>query len=883
MHPHYLSTFLRPRSIALYGASARPGAVGAVLLSNLLEGPFQGQVYPINPKYTRVCGLPAYSSLGEVGCPVDLALIATPANTVAEVMEDVGRHAARGAVIFSSGFGELGESGKALEARVLRVAQRFGVRFLGPNCHGIIRPELGLNATPTRSRVQQGQLAVITQSGALGAAVTDWAEAYGVGFSSVFALGNSADIDFGELVELLLSDHQTHSILLHVEGIHDARRFLSGLRAAARTKPVLVLKSGRHLAGSRAVLSHTGALVGWDSAFEAALCRVGAVRVASFNQLFAAARTLSYGVRTRGNRLAIVTNGGGIGVMAADRLADLSLPVPRLAAQTVRLLASVLPRPGAIANPVDLSGDATPDHYRRAVEICLHAAEVDAVLAILCPQAMTQPQAVAEQMVALAKSQPKPLLACWLGESQVQASRGLFNTHRVPSYRTPEAAVEAFNVLACYQRNQQLLLQVPEPLGERVKPDLATARQIVKTALADKRGELTEIESRRLLAAFHIPMQKTLYSTSATELARMAEETGFPAMLRLDSPERAVRSEHVFVCDSYSLRSAYYRLQATVRKRFPAARIEGVLVAAVPGQHTADEMAVGVAEDPIFGPLITVSSEAGSGKDSRSPAVALPPLNRHLANDLVRHLRVSAGLEEVAVGAMEDMLLRLSEMVCALPELGTVDLAPVLVSQQAVTVCEVRITVRGREQGRTPYAHMAIHPYPTELVCRHISGADTITIRPIRPEDAVIERAFVHALSSRSKYLRFMTTLNELSPEMLSRFTQIDYDREMALIAVTKSSGAETELGVARYATNPDGESCEFGLVVADVWQRRGIGRRLMVELMACARQRGLRLIEGEVLRENAAVLALLRSLGFTVQSSADDPEIKVVVKELLS
>jgi acetyltransferase len=695
----------------------------------------------------------------------------------------------------------------------------------------------------------------------------------------VFALGNSADIDFGELVELLLSDHQTHSILLHVEGIHDARRFLSGLRAAARTKPVLVIKSGRHLAGSRAVLLHTGAPVGWDDAFEAALCRVGAVRVASFNQLFAAARTLSYGVRTRGNRLAIVTNGGGIGVMAADRLADLSLPVPQLGAQTVRTLASVLPGPESTANPVDLSGDATADRYRSAVDICLRAPEVDAVLAILCPQAMTEPQAVAEQMVALAESQSKPLLTCWLGESQVHSSRQLFSTRRVPSYRTPEAAVEAFHVLACYQRNQELLLQVPEPLGESVKPDLSTARHIVNAALADKRGELTEFESRRLLSAFHIPMQKTLHATGASELARMAEETGFPVLLRLDSPERAVRGEHIYVCDSYSLRSAYYRLQATVRKRFPAARIEGVLVAAVPGQHTAEEVAIAVAEDPVFGPVITVSSVARRWGNGRGPAVALPPLNRHLANDLVRNQTIGSS----SAGAMENVLLRVSEMVCALPELRTVDLAQVLLSQQAATVSEVRITVRARVPGHTPYAHMAIHPYPTELVCRHVTGPDTIIIRPIRPEDAVIERAFVHALSSRSKYLRFMTTLNELSPEMLSRFTQIDYDREMALIAVTESSGAETELGVARYAANPDGESCEFGLVVADVWQRRGIGRRLMVELMACARRRGLRSMEGEVLRENAPVLALLRSLGFTVQALAGDPEIKAVVKDLLT
>ncbi len=817
MHPHYLTTLFKPRSIAVFGASERPGTVGAVLVENILQAGFRGPIYPVNPRYQTIQGIRAHASIEELDAPVDLAVIATPASTVPEVMDAVGRHGTRAAVVLSAGFREIGEQGSRLESELLAIARQHAIRFLGPNCLGAIRPDTGLNATVSKRGAEPGDLALVAQSGALCTAVLDWAATNAIGFSSVISTGNSADLDFGEILEFLVADPRTKSILLHIEGIHNARRFMSGLRSAARVKPVIVMKTGRHMEGWRAVRSHSGALVGDDDAFDAAFCRAGAVRVSNFAKLFGAAKTLSTGVRTQGDRLAIVTNGGGTGVMAADRLADRGLPVVRLAAETIEALNRDLPTAWSHDNPVDIMGDAPPERFRRAISICMCDGGVDAVLAILTPQAMTEPEAVANALVELAKHHRKPLLTCWMGEQQVESSRRLFSEHAIPSYRTPEAAVDAFHSLATFHQNQLLLLQVPDPMVEEAKPALEEARAELDKALAEGRLVLNGRDSIAVLRAFHIPFTE------------------------------------VYPGSGVSVRS----------------------------------LRLGIFQAPVFGPTIFIAPGGAAAEVCPERVVALPPLNRYLARSLIRTSRVnrllspSGSRPPAKAAALETLLLRVSEMACALRTLEKIALDVGIDDVQAVVV-DCRIALKVTPDSREPYDHVAIHPYPTELITTwQAPGGEEVTIRPIRPEDAVIEREFVQALSSRSKYFRFMYALEKLTPAMLSRFTQIDYDREMALIAVTKANGKPKEIGVSRYIINPDGETCEFAIVVSDQWQRRGIASQLMLSLIDTARRKGLKVMEGEVLRENQDMLRFMRKLGFEVHASPEDRDIMIAARAL--
>jgi acetyltransferase len=889
---HYLTHLFKPRSVAVFGASERPHAVGTILFNGLLKGGFQGPVYAINPKYRRVQGTPAFSSLGATQSPVDVAVIATPAPTVAGIMDDLGQHGTRAAVVISAGFREVGEKGRVLEEQVVRRARPYGIRLVGPNCIGIARPEIGFNATLSERHAQPGHLALVSQSGALCTAILDWAEANAVGFSSVISTGNSADIDFGEILDYLISDARTRSILLYIEGIYGARRFMSALRAAARVKPVIVMKSGRHMEGSRAVLSHTGALVGDDEVFDAAMSRAGVVRVHSFADLFEAARTLSSGLRARGNRLAMVTNGGGTGVMAADRLVDKGLPVPKLSASTIAALDHTLPSVWSHDNPVDIMGDAPPERFREAIASCLADLEIDAILVILTPQAMTQPERVAQEVISLAKGTDKPILTCWMGEGQVDTSRQLFSHHHVPSYATPEAAVDAFHLLVAYYRNQQLLLQAPEPLAQELRPDLPQASNVVRSTLKEGRRVLQRGEAEKVLAAFHISTSQSRRALSVREALKVAEEMGFPIVMRIDASESSSRAdaggERRYVCNAYDLQSNYYRLRASIRLRYPETKVGPVVIEPLRQRRFGREFSIQASRDPVFGPAISLGSSHRVTDVVTDRAMALPPLNAYLARSLIQNTRAYPSLAAfhhlpgANMERLEEALLRISEMVCELPELIALSINPIIVDEEGANVAGMQMVVAPQEAGVEPYAHMTIHPYPAHLR-RHFRTHDGIEciLRPIRPEDAKIEQAFVHGLSSRSKYFRFMSALEELTPAMLSRFTQIDYDREMALIAVTEVQGVEQEIGVARYITNPDGESCEFAIVVADEWQGKGIATQLMRVLRERAREKGLTLMTGEVLRENQGMLKLMRTLGFQIRGHPEARELCTVAQTL--
>jgi len=798
----------------------------------------------------------------------------------------------RAAVILSAGFAETGPSGAALQQELLESARRYGIRLIGPNCLGIMRPALGLNATFSNDGARPGKLALVSQSGALCTAILDWARPNDVGFSSVVSLGDSVDVDFGEILDFLVSDPQTEAVLLYIEGIRNARRFMSALRAAARLKPVIVIKVGRHDAGKQAALSHTDAMVVADDVFDATLRRAGAVRVMSVAQLFTVAQALSADFHPRGNRLAIVTNGGGPGVMAADRAADLGIELAELSPQTLQTLNAFLPATWSQRNPVDIIGDADPLRYRRTLAACMADPAVDGVLVILTPQAMTQPAAVAEAVIELTRHSSKPLIACWMGDAQVAEARTSFSRAHIPTFRTPEPAVEVFSFISTYVHNQQLLLQTPGPLAQGSKPDTEGARLLIENALAEQRTVLSEMESKALLAAFHIPVTKTVVAHSPNEALLLAEEFELPVAMKVSSPDITHKSDaggvRLNLGNAQAVRSAYQEIIAEVQRNRPNARIEGVAIEPMVVKPNGRELMIGVTTDPVFGPVITAGLGGVTVEVLGDRAVELPPLNRYLAGNLIARTHAAKLLgafrhmPPADMEALLNVLLRVSEMVCELPWLKEMDINPLLVDEHGALAVDARIAVGFHLPGADRYAHMAIHPYPPHLETKwQLADATDIIIRLIRPEDAELEQDFVRGLSSDSKYFRFMETLQELTPAMLVRFTQIDYDREMALMAVSDKAGKEVELGIARYTTNPDAESCEFALVVSDRWQHQGLGHKLMTALMDVARSKGLKRMEGEVLATNQAMLQLVTSLGFAIATSPDDPAVKRVLKEL--
>ncbi len=879
---HYLSPLFEPASVAVIGASERAGTVGALLMRNLLDAGFGGRLFAVNPKHSTVFGVRCVANAADLPAAVDLAVIVTPAPAVPALIDDCGRAGVRAAVVISAGFGETGDAGAALERAMLDNARRHGIRLLGPNCLGIMRPACGLNATFARGMPRAGSLGLISQSGAVCTALIDWALPNGVGFSSIVSLGASTDVDFGELIDFLVNDPATAHILLYIEGVRDARRFVSALRAAARIKPVILMKVGRFPAGSRAVKSHTGAMVGGDDVFDAVVRRTGVVRVKTIGHLVAAAQALAARVRPQGNRLAIITNGGGPGVMAADRATELGLPLATLSAQTIDALQHALPASWSHGNPVDLIGDADAARYRAAVAACVDDPGVDGVLAILTPQAMTDAVAAAQAVVDGAGQSHKPVLACWMGERSVADARAAFASAQVPVFRTPEPAVDMFAHLSSFFVNQQLLLQAPAPLEQETPPDFESARRIVVAALEAGRGELTQLEARAVLRAFGIPVATAAPAAGADAAAAQAAAIGFPVALKIDSPDISHKSDvdgiRLDLNDANAVREAFLQVTGNARRLRPQARIDGVVVEKMLRMRHARELMAGIVRDPVFGPAIVFAAGGTATEVLRDRALDLPPLNSRLAGAMIARTRVSRmlgafrDLPPVDMAALESVLLRVSEMACELPWIDELDINPLIAGDDGVVAVDARIVISPRPLPARRYQHLAIHPYPSALATTCVLRDGTrITLRPIRPEDAQIEQDFVRQLSPSSRYFRFMGAMRELTPTMLMRFTQIDYDREMAFVAVHRENDEDREIAVARYITNADGKSCEFAIVIADAWQRHGLGRHMMQRLIAVARASGLDTMVGQVAAENKAMLAFCASLGFTATPAVGD------------
>lgn len=889
---HYLSPLFEPASIAVIGATERTGAPGAIVLHNLLDAGFPGALYAVNPKHSDVQGVPCVDSITDLPAGIDLAIITAPTHATLGVLEACIAMRTRCAVLISAAPSERGTVGNALPASLLEHARAAGLRIIGPESLGVARPARHLNATFATPRPEAGTIGFLSQSGALCAAAIDYARSHGAGFSAIAALGSSADLDFGEVLDYLAWDARTEAILVHLEGIRDARRFLSALRAAARIKPVFVLKTGRHAAGARAALAHSGARTGDDGVFDAALRRAGAIRLPSLNALFAMLGGLRPRRLPRGRRLALLTNGGGLGVIAADRAADLGLQLARLSPETIARIEKISRRPWSRDNPVDLGGECPPADYAQALLALLDDPEVDAVLCLCAPLAPARPDEAAWQVIQIARKATKPLLACWAGGEVMHAAQASLKAARIPVASSPETAIELFALLGAHHHAQHLLAQVPAPEANEKAPMRALARELVEGALASRRTVLHRSEALALLAAFHIPVPQVRVALSLEEAQDMALQLGYPVSLRLNSSPHGSRlgrasARHALGAPA-ALRTAWSELEAIQHSMRQLSVAAGVCVEKTWRSPCARELMVRIWRDPVFGPVIGCGERSLDRSYWPDRAVALPPLNGVLVRDLLagthaeRMLGPLEGMPPADFEALEALLIRLSTLVCELPALRELEINPLALDNRGLFVADLRIEVSQPPASQGAYAHMAIHPYPHALRQQWaLADGTPVTIRPIRPEDGQMNQNFVRNLSPQTRYFRYQAALRELTPAMLARLTLIDYDREMAFIATETAAGVETQTGVARFTTAPDGESCEFAIVVADARQHSGLGRRLMEAVIDAARARGLRWMKGRVLENNARMLAFVARLGFTVHADPEDKALRLCLLDL--
>ncbi|RQO76892.1 GNAT family N-acetyltransferase [Aquitalea sp. FJL05] len=891
MRPHYLTSLFSPRNVAVVGASDTPGSIGQAVFANLLAGNFQGKLFPVNLNHKVVGGIPAVPSVRLIEPAIDMAVICTAIRTLPAIIKDCGKKGIK-AVLLAKEFSDSEQLEREILNESVSIARHYGIRVLGPNVLGLMRPVAGFNATNYTSKVRPGNMALVSQSSALCTAMLDWADSKGIGFSSVISVGEALDVDFGEILDYLVADNFTQGILLHVHHIHHARRFMSALRAAARTKPVVVIKSGRYQDDVTGV-THSSNLIESGDVFDAALSRAGVLRVSSIAQLFTAAKVLAANFRVGGKRLAIVTNGIGPGVLAADSAYTNGVELAKLSDTTMELLNNALPRNWSHGNPIDLIGDASPVRFRTAVKACIDDPNVDGVLVIFTPQAGTDHLTTAQLMIGLQRESSKPMFLSWLGDAKVSESRDLFSKAKCAHFRAPEYGIEVFRNLASYHHNQQLLLQTPSPLeGKREAPDLSRARAAIAGAMAEGRTVLSERESKEVLVAFRIPVNPTLLARTEDEAVALAEQIHYPVVLKIDSPDIIYKSDvggvELNISNEATLRAAFQGILERARQAMPQARIDGISVQPMRKRRFAREVMVGVTHDSSFGPVITFGAGGIAVEVMHDRALSLPPLNQYLVGSMIRKTRIGQllgtfkNLPAVDMDELVDVLLHVSEMVCELPELREMDINPLVADEKGVIALDARIIVEPLKPDVKRYGHMAIMPYPMHMVrSATLNDGMPVTIRPVRPEDAEMQQEFVRTLSDESRYNRYMSSIKQLSQTMLVRFTQLDYDREMALAMTCETEKGEEQQAVARFITDPDNEGCEFALEVADKWQGKGIGYILMNALFDAAREQGLKVMRGEVLAGNKGMLKLMHKLGFTVETHPEDRALTIVTKIL--
>ena len=886
MSIRHLDAMFEPHSVAVIGASNRPASVGATVWRNLLAGGYGGRCWAVNPKLQQLGERPVYADVASLPEAPALAIVCTPPATVPGLIAELGERGTRAVVVLSAGLDT------AQRQAMLDAARPYLLRIIGPNCLGLLSPHAGLNASFAHIGARPGTLAFVSQSGALVTAVLDWADSHGIGFSRCVSLGEHADVDFGDLLDWLGSDARTRAILLYVESVSSARKFMSAARAAARNKPVLLVKAGRSLAGQVAAASHTGALAGSDLVYDAAFRRAGMLRVDTLDELFVAAETLAH---CRGlpsgaqadelERLTLVTNGGGAGVLAADAAASAGITLAPLSAPLRQALDAQLPANWSHANPVDIIGDAPVERYVSTLTTLLAEPACGTLLFMHAPTAIVPSADIASALLPVLQAAPGRVLGCWLGGAGVQAARDTFRAAGIACYDMPEAAVRAFAMLVTYRRNQQLLLQTPPARVARAAIDLAQVRALVDAALAEGRQMLDEPRAKALLAAAGVPVVDTRVVAANAEAALAAAQAiGYPVVLKLLSPQISHKSDvggvALHLADADAVRRAASDILRRVAQQRPDAVVAGFTVQAMVQRPQALELIVGASVDALFGPVILFGQGGTAVEVLADRAVALPPLNAPLAQALIARTRVArllAGWRDVPAAdsdAIVAVLLAISELLALEPRIAEIDINPLLADAQGVVALDARVRVSAAAPGGA--GHFAILPYPSGLVQTIAWQGRTLTLRPIRPEDEAQHLAFLTSLDPRDLRLRVFHSRRNIEHSELARLTQIDYAREMAFIATAVSAaGSDETLGVARAICDPDNQDAEFGLIVRSDLQGHGLGRRLMQALIDHLHASGTQRLVGQVLAENQRMLQLASALGFVPDAVQDEPGVR--------
>jgi acetyltransferase len=887
MSLYNLDKIFRPDSIAVIGAGERSGSIGAALMRNLIQGGFTGKIYPINPKHSEIMKMPAYPSVKDIKAPVDLGIVATPITSAPQIVKECAEADVGGVVIISAGGKEIGEAGKNVEAAIQKAAAHSGLRIVGPNCLGIICSALKLNASFASHMTLPGKMAFISQSGAICTAILDLSIKENIGFSYFVSLGSMLDVDFGDMIDYLGSEPGVSSIVMYVESLTHFRKFMSAARAVSRVKPIIALKAGRTRSGAAAAASHTGALAGEDAVYDAAFKRAGILRVKTFEELFDCAELLAKQPKPTKPGLAIITNAGGPGVMAADALSDYGVEPVQLSVETIKRLDEILPPYWSKRNPIDMLGDATLDIFQKVVDICLDAREIDGLLIMTAPQALTDPTDVAASLVDHLKGTSFPVFTCWLGGTDMEKGRDIFNRAEIPTFDSPERAVRAFMDLYRYSCNIEMLQQIPSRLPKRLEFDRPKAYNLIRKGLDTKNQFLTELETKALLSTYGIPVCPTQAAASVEEAMQKSKAMGFPVVMKINSRDITHKSDAKGVVldlkNEQDVREAFKTVMKNALAYNSQARIEGVSIQ--PMVKRPDyELIIGAKKDRDFGPVILFGMGGIFTEILKDRAIALPPLNRLLARRLMEdtHVyRLLKGYRNIAPANLmlvEEILIRLAQLVTDFSEIEELDINPFIITQKGACALDARVLLKP-DQPPAPM-HLVISPYPDryETHTRTSMGND-IFVRPIRPEDAPLLVELFESLSPRSVYLRFFSPIKSLSHSMLARFTQIDYDREMALIALAETGQKERILGVSRIISEVRRNQAEFAVVVGDPWQGKGIGAELLKRCLSIAKERGIEKVEGTVLAENIQMLSLGRKLGFKITRAHGGSEYELSIE----
>lgn len=879
MSTRNLEKIFEPKSIAIIGASDRKGSVGYIIFNNLIGSGYEGVVFPVNSKRNSVQGVKAFPSVSSLPEKPDLAVISTPASTVPLLLEECGKTGIKGIIIISAGFAEMGNEGKELMDKIEEIRIKYDQRIIGPNCLGVIHPKLKMNSSFAKNGINSGKIAFISQSGALGTAVLDWAMSNNIGFSYFVSLGSMLDINFGDMIDYFGADNETESIILYIESIKEAQRFMSASRGFAMNKPIIVVKSGRVAEGAKAAASHTGAMAGEDDIYDAAFKRVGMVRVDEIGDLFNCAETLAKQPRPNGNRLAIITNAGGPGVMATDSLIKNKGKLAEFSEETISKLNEVLPPFWSKSNPVDLLGDAGADRYAQALDICLKDPHIDGALVILTPQAMTESTETAIQLVEKAKGHNKPILASWMGASLVEEGRQILRKGNIPEYETPEQAVKTFMYMYQYIRNIELLYETPEELINDSEPVADKIKLLLREINNSGRQILSESESKEILESYGIKTTSSKLVKNADEAASISKETGFPIVMKIQSEDISHKSDaNCVILDIQNedeSKQKFNEIMDNARNYKNDARLDGVTIQRMISSK-GYELIIGAKKDFLFGTIILFGMGGIAVEAIKDRNIGIPPLNRTLAKRLIEGTKIykilKDGLRNIPPANMdilENTLVKFSRLLVELPEIKEIDINPFRIGENEGIALDARMIIDKEfleKDTHKQHDHLVIMPYPKEYIKKIDIEGKEITLRPIRPEDEPMWIDMFNSFSEETMRFRFFHIIKDMPHNKRVRYTFNDYSREIAIVPVIEENGEKKILGVVRMTGDANHEIAEFAIVLIDGWQGKGLGEHLFDHIMDIARKKGWKKMIAATMPGNIKMINLFKKKGCIVK-----------------